>query len=296
MLARPGRRLPCFNPRSRKGNDDNGQLADGPYLGFNPRSRKGNDKRSESDGSPLDVSIHVPARGTTFTRSQETGIQMFQSTFPQGERPILNKQEIINFKVSIHVPARGTTVYEVTRDRYTNVSIHVPARGTTVYEVTRDRYTNVSIHVPARGTTSSVNEEINLPEVSIHVPARGTTGTGRYPIWGYQVSIHVPARGTTICMYYIARKDQVSIHVPARGTTMMPVHSIPGLDSFNPRSRKGNDATVDGYNALDVQFQSTFPQGERRFTRSQETAIPVFQSTFPQGERLFPNHVVQILS
>ena len=35
-------------------------------------------------------------------------------------------------------------------------------------------------------------------------------------------------------------------------------------DGFNPRSRKGNDAIVDVITAFNWLFQSTFPQGERQ--------------------------------
>ena len=77
--------------------------------------------------------------------------------------------------------------------------------------------------------------------------------------------------------------------------------------NFNPRSRVGND----GYLALafqanyisihvpawgttlhicmtslHLQFQSTFPRGERPCTHLKSTPLGIFQSTFPRGERL----------
>ena len=104
--------IQSFNPRSRKGNDDDQEFAYADislfqstfpqgerrlirgmlpsYSSFNPRSRKGNDAydggQSKKD---MIVSIHVPARGTT---------AIFTSL---GN----------NYDVSIHVPARGTTGY-----------------------------------------------------------------------------------------------------------------------------------------------------------------------------------------
>ena len=58
----------------------------------------------------------------------------------------------------------------------------------------------------------------------------------------YKVSIHVPARGTTILELLEPFKTcLVSIHVPARGTT---VYANSGAGTY--------------------EFQSTFPQGERR--------------------------------
>ena len=120
----------------------------------------------------------------------------------------------------------------------------------------------VSIHVPARGTTSSILYMLSQKRVSIHVPARGTT---RYALIFHSlspVSIHVPARGTTSWIALALIFSRVSIHVPARGTTF-------------PCSR-----SVRVY-----EFQSTFPQGERRLHDCIYVVQKVFQSTFPQGER-----------
>ena len=77
---------------------------------FNPRSRTGND---------IDDLI-------------ETAVdELFQSTFPHGERLFLLVSTAPSYIVSIHVPARGTTPVVDQRDLVVIVSIHVPARGTT---------------------------------------------------------------------------------------------------------------------------------------------------------------------
>ena len=57
------------------------------------------------------------------------------------------------------------------------------------------------------------------------------------------ISIHVPARGTTIISLTDDLIFCISIHVPARGTTLLPRRF--------PKP---------------VQFQSTFPRGERRIS------------------------------
>ena len=59
------------------------------------------------------VSIHVPTRGTTwYVKMRYAGNDAFQSTFPRGERHhmilLTDDPEI----VSIHVPTRGTTVLD----------------------------------------------------------------------------------------------------------------------------------------------------------------------------------------
>ena len=76
---------------------------------FNPRSREGNDAGLNPIFAVNAVSIHVPARGTTW---DYFGLPLAT-------------------KVSIHVPARGTTVEITIRPIREIVSIHVPARGTT---------------------------------------------------------------------------------------------------------------------------------------------------------------------
>ena len=101
-----------FNPRSREGNDFALDMFDHfeqtfqstfprgerhPYANsfrcsfgyFNPRSREGNDGGITRTQNNAEISIHVPARGTTFAPVY----------FPAG-----------SFFISIHVPARGTTV------------------------------------------------------------------------------------------------------------------------------------------------------------------------------------------
>ena len=102
----------------------------------------------------LGVSIHVPTRGTTDRQSGSlwwTGrfnprphkgnddranevsdrIEQFQSTSPQGERPIWEMGPNNNRRVSIHVPTRGTTDKDGIPLFGWEVSIHVPTRGTT---------------------------------------------------------------------------------------------------------------------------------------------------------------------
>ena len=86
-------------------------MCQSPVWNFNPRSRKGNDKFAPRGCPPW---------------------LLFQSTFPQGERPKEVAKKLGFTEISIHVPARGTTA--ITADELIDVqiSIHVPARGTTI--------------------------------------------------------------------------------------------------------------------------------------------------------------------
>ena len=168
----------------------------------------------------LDVSIHVPTRGTTWSRNDDqlriSGFNprshegndksvmtwlrvsfLFQSTFPRGERRAFLSRIIQLGAVSIHVPTRGTTLSLYWNGHKVGVSIHVPTRGTTFRQE----------------------------------PGKG----------GSYVSIHVPTRGTTQFFIYSFRDRHVSIHVPTRGTTIPGVSLWIELISFNPRSHEGND-------------------------------------------------------
>ena len=79
------------------------------------------------------------------------------------------------------------------------------------------------------------------------------------------ISIHVPSWGTTFFVELLVLFCFISIHVPSWGTT---IHRHAEVDY--------------------VQFQSTFPRGERPgITMTFTRALP-FQSTFPRGERRGP--------
>ena len=121
---------------------------------FNPRSRKGNDSTCPKNHVDDNVSIHVPARGTTLPSSSIHS----------------------DFRVSIHVPARGTTFFSSSQAPFAIVSIHVPARGTTSHCSHLPSSSTFQSTFPQgerRGWRCLLHKRFN---VSIHVPARGTTG------------------------------------------------------------------------------------------------------------------------
>ena len=80
-----------FNPRSRKGNDETASAwLDKTPVRFNPRSRKGNDELYANS------STLAPMFQSTFPQGERpvrfgtvTTISAFQSTFPQGERRLV---------------------------------------------------------------------------------------------------------------------------------------------------------------------------------------------------------------
>ena len=55
--------------------------------------------------------------------------------------------------------------------------------------------------------------------------------------------------------------------------------------NFNPRSRVGNDFYFSRRCDRAMEFQSTFPRGERHSMDYYSGLVSIFQSTFPRGER-----------
>ena len=76
-----------FNPRSRVGNDLIRRVELVLILDFNPRSRVGNDTCEIITKDVSEISIHVPAWGTT----------------------LKERAKDLQLRISIHVPAWGTT-------------------------------------------------------------------------------------------------------------------------------------------------------------------------------------------
>ena len=213
------------------------------------------------------VSIHVPARETTYLRLKLIQSQAFQSTFPRGKRREKSGYWKTCTKFQSTFP-RGKRHYSSgcdtdgecsfnPRSREGNdnnsdcrglnnkVSIHVPARETTIRFASSVIVIPVSIHVPARETTviQTINKVLG-DVVSIHVPARETTKNRKLQLYNRTVSIHVPARETTAQADKQNKWNAVSIHVPARETTcrVFLLSSFPFV------------------------FQSTFPRGKRLYT------------------------------
>ena len=75
-----------FNPRSHEGNDGQSKSLEYRIYDFNPRSHEGNDPIKSNVSNPVNISIHVPTRGTTEINNVGGKSMEFQSTFPRGER------------------------------------------------------------------------------------------------------------------------------------------------------------------------------------------------------------------
>ena len=122
----------------------------------------------------------------------------FQSTFPQGERQNRWRNAILTNGVSIHVPTRGTTLQ----------CIAVSAVSACCNP--RSHKGNDTARKGARNDKTSFNPRSHKGNDLIR--------TDRLPV--DPVSIHVPTRGTTSFKNLASLFDAVSIHVPTRGTTM----------------------------------------------------------------------------
>ena len=130
--------------------------------------------------------------------------------------------------------------------------------------LSQESISQISIHVPAWGTT----DVFNMPEFSSVFQSTFPRGERQNIFLStlalIPISIHVPAWGTTVMPYYFSFPVSISIHVPAWETTIAFSFKFPAIFNFNPRSRVGNDINSGIEYQVFLQFQSTFPRGERQ--------------------------------
>ena len=146
---------PSFNPRSREGNDlHHLQFWRFICTSFNPRSREGNDTNRALLCTCKRVSIHVPARGTTFLVTHWTYVPV----------------------VSIHVPARGTTRYAIS-GKHDRQGFNPRSREGNDFFISSSWSNNSWFQstFPRGERPDNLFARLVLITVSIHVPARGTT-------------------------------------------------------------------------------------------------------------------------
>ena len=97
---------------------------------FNPRSRVGNDTECPFSEFWEDISIHVPAWGTTLPSPLYVTYLKFQSTFPRGER--LGARKFGTYILDFNPRSRvGNDIRRQSKEVSLVISIHVPAWGTT---------------------------------------------------------------------------------------------------------------------------------------------------------------------
>ena len=165
--------LERFNPRARKGRDNASYTSRFNICCFNPRARKGRDL------APMRFMV----------------VGMFQSTRPQGARP-LDALLGLQAAVSIHAPARGATTSS-SRSSQTWSFNPRARKGRDRRRIPDQCMVSVSIHAPARGATplSTICCGFSLGFNPRARKGRDWQDLGLRP--GYRVSIHAPARGAT---------------------------------------------------------------------------------------------------
>ena len=143
---------------------------------FNPRSLVGNDEQAEARQWQHAISIHVPSWGTTACTSIETGVDLFQSTFPRGERRQLRKILHKTKQISIHVPSWGTTQCLANTRRMRLFQSTFPRgerRRRWICSTEEGNFNPRSLV----GNDRRLRQDIRLLGISIHVPSWGTTCT-----------------------------------------------------------------------------------------------------------------------
>ena len=145
---------------------------------------------------------------------------MFQSTFPQGERPRGDSVIKYGYFVSIHVPARGTTLLPLWRVQMFSLFQSTFPQGERLPHRRSDALHGiVSIHVPARGTTYIPSSVFRI------LPLFQST----FP------------QGERLCLLPSVPGSSGFNPRSRKGNDPLRSSRSAPFSGFNPRSRKGND-------------------------------------------------------
>ena len=245
---------PDFNPRAYARHDETPAAGEQPAGIFQSTCLREARRHRPPAMLQMQISIHVPTRGTTAIKGVDSIESVFQSTCLREARlkPDTARPQCY---ISIHVPTRGTTSARPQARSPRNISIHVPTRGTTPFRNSIAPISSISIHVPTRGTTSppwrspgSMN--FNPRAYARHDPPSPLSGSSP------EISIHVPTRGTTSTSPPIPGIPYFNPRAYAR-------HDIPDspalclLLDFNPRAYARHDAIATVAIGAVLKFQST---------------------------------------
>ncbi len=275
-----GKHIQCFNPRAPARRGVKPTMFFIMLRLFQSRAPAGRDSRySAVDAETINVSIHAPRRGATFTQACPARHFVFQSTRPGGATLRFPKAGTI--RVSIHAPRRARLPTVPRQDTTYQFQSTRPggARHSTI--VPRQDYHIVSIHAP--GGRDVLCQILATLHVSIPRPA-GATVAAWLTCPSYLFQSTRPA-GRDTADFHARLRVLVSIHAPRRARPPHPIQSVGAGKVSIHAPRRG--ATWHRESALRewLEFQSTRPGGARHMIGGDTHSDGQFQSTRPGGAR-----------
>ncbi len=237
------RRSRRFDPRARRGRDRRRCGCACRADGFDPRARRGRDVLFQVTRQRAELFRSTRPQGARRSSLRRPrSISSFRSTRPQGARHHVDALIQLQVPVSIHAPAGGATAQGGRRRRSRRCFDPRARRG-------RDRMdrNRVSIALAFRSTRPQGARPVILRTLELRSVFRSTRPQGarrspcRSPCPSRRVSIHAPAGGAT-------------------SSTGRPGRTGRG---FDPRARRGRDATQPISMLMMTVFRSTRPQGAR---------------------------------
>ena len=162
----------------------------------------------------------------------------------------------------------------------------------------------ISIHAPTRGATK-VQIELEDKNIFQSTLPQGERRIGRFCSTGrIGISIHAPTRGATtdrLSMQYryttfqstLPQGERRYLYTPNtefgdfnprshKGSDTKQIKLLTTQSYFNPRSHKGSD-TMQHTSVHSAAFQSTLPQGERRFSSATSPQTTYFNPRSHKG-------------
>ena len=197
---------------------------------------------SEMPGSiSLNISTHVPTRGTTRVRTAghsprkhfnprpHAGDDQFNARFvkfsqyfnprPHAGDDAAGKPSRASNGISTHVPTRGTTATILGLIGRFDISTHVPTRGTTLAPTAAIQPMLFQPTSPRGGRPVHRASGKCLLHISTHVPTRGTTELASLVRDMNLFQPTSPRGGRPNVRGLERRRSAISTHVPTRGTT-----------------------------------------------------------------------------
>ncbi len=208
---------------------------------FNPRSRVGNDEVKEAIQTTSQISIHVPAWGTTHVqRLRPVNYAVFQSTFPRGERRRETKKAMFGWAFQSTFP-RGE------RRSLSCIFIHDELFQSTFPRGERLRYGSIDGNSIKFQSTFPRGERQNVCRLFLifcHFNPRSRVGNDMLQVVFLQC--HYEFQST-----FPRGERRSNLPAPVSYTNFNPRSRVgnddggattyPPFPHFNPRSRVGND-------------------------------------------------------
>ena len=207
-----------------------------PSFDFNPRSRKGSDQEYNDLRGKYEISIHAPARGATLPGcSSEWGSDISIHAPARGATKKVSENYVTK-AISIHAPARGATKDFDELSEFFFISIHAPARGATISSYHSLAFIEFQSTLP-QGERRWAVDKVCGNHIDFNPRSRKGSdfSLSVYKDQGCKFQSTLPQGERQVSKMHMDDHYKISIHAPARGATNHGAVFCACFRNFNPR-------------------------------------------------------------